>query len=197
MELVDLRKFFEFDFEIYALPSSFFLSDSMQRRDSLGATTKVPRLSTGTTRKFKTQRSQSTVSSISKFFADKATTKGQADLSVSGIELRSEKNLDGDQGRSVETGKASETLTDPFEEGDQTLIRPDHHHHAELEETGEDFEREEVERTEAASERSEVEQREKLLYRGMSNFEFFDFDFETCALPSSFFYQTASSAETR
>ena len=113
----------------------------MQRRDSLGATTKVRRLSTGTTRKFKTRRSQSTIGSISEVFADKATTKGQADLSVSGMELRSEKNLDGNQGRSVETGKASETLTDPFEEGEQTLIRTDRHHHAELEETGEDFER--------------------------------------------------------
>ena len=138
----------------------------MQRRDLLGATTKIPRLSTGTTRMFKTRRSQSTVSSISDVFADEATTKVQAGLSVSGMKLRSEKNIDGNQGRSGETRQASVTLTDPFEEGEQTLIRPDYHHHADLEEPGEDFEREEVERTEEASERSEVEPREELLFRG-------------------------------
>ena len=87
------------------------------------------------------------------------------------MKLRSEKNLDGNQGRSVETGQASETLTDPFEEGEQTLIRPDYHHHADLEEPGEDFEREGVERTKEASERSEVEPREELLFRGMSKSE--------------------------
>ena len=75
------------------------------------------------------------------------------------------------KGRSVETGQASKTLTDPFEEGEQTLIRPDYHHHADLEEPGEDFERKEVERTEEASERSEVDQREELLFRGMSKSE--------------------------
>ena len=84
---------------------------------------------------------------------------------------RSEKNLNSNQGRSVETGQASETLTDPFEEGEQTLIRPDYHHHADLEEPGKDFEREEVERTEEASERSEVEPREELLFRVMSKSE--------------------------
>ena len=46
---------------------------------------------------------------------------------------------------------------DPFEEGEQTLILPDYHHHADLEEPGEDFEREEVERTKKSSERSEVD----------------------------------------
>ena len=143
----------------------------MQRRDSLGTTTKIPKLSTGTTRKFKTRRSQSTVSSISYVFADEATTKGQAGLSVSGMKLRSEKNLDGNQGQSGETGRASETLTDPFEEGKQTLIRPDYHHHADLEEPGEEFEREEVERSEEASQRSEAEPREEVLFRGMSKSE--------------------------
>ena len=138
---------------------------------ALEARTKIPRLSTGTTRKFKTRRSQSTISSSSDVFADEATTKGQAGLSVRGMKLKSEKNLDGNQGRSVETGQASETLTDPFEEGEQTLIRPDYHHHADLEEPGEDFEREEVERTEEASDCSEVEPREELLFRGMSKSE--------------------------
>ena len=63
---------------------------------------------------FKTRRSQSTVSSISDVFADEATTKIQPGLSVSGMKLRSEKNLDGNQGRSGEIGQASVTLTDPF-----------------------------------------------------------------------------------
>ena len=87
------------------------------------------------------------------------------------MKLRSEKNLDGNQGQSGETGQASETLTDPFEEGEQTLTRPDYHHHADLEEPGEAFEREEVERTEEASERSEAEPREEVLFRGMSKSE--------------------------
>ena len=86
---------------------------------------------------------------------------------MSGKKLRSKKNLDGNQGRSVEAGPASETLMDPFEEGEQPLIRSDYHHHADLEEPGQDFEREEVERTEEASEPSEVEPREEVLFRGM------------------------------
>ena len=112
----------------------------MQRRDSLGSTTKIPRLSKGSTRKFKTRRSQSSFSSASDVFAETESTKGQPDLSVSGMKLRSEKNLDGDQGRSAEAGPASETLVDPFDEGERTLIRPDF-------EPSEDLEREEVERT--------------------------------------------------
>ena len=83
------------------------------------------------------------------------------------MKLRSVKNLDGNHGQSVEAGPASETLMDTFEEGEQTLIRPDYHRHADLEESSEDFEREEVERTEEASERSEVEPREEVLFRGM------------------------------
>ena len=165
------KSFFEIYFETCALPSKSFLSCSMQRRDSLGTTTKIPRLSTGTTRKFKTRRSQSTVSSISDVFADEATTKGQAGLSVSVVKLRSEKNVDGNQEQSGETGQAIEALTDPFEEGEQTLIRFDYSHHADMEEPGEDFEREEVERTDEASERSEVEPREEVLFRGMSKSE--------------------------
>ena len=119
----------------------------MQRRDSLGSTTKIPRLSKGSTQKFKTRRSQSSFSSASDVFAENKSTKGQPDLSVSKMKLRSEKNLDGDQGRSAEAGPASETLVDPFDEGEQTLIRPDF-------EPSEDLEREEVERTEETSELS-------------------------------------------
>ena len=141
-----------------------FLSQSMQRRDSLGSTTKIPRLSKGSTRKFKSRRSQSSFSSASDVFAETESTKGQPDLSVSEKKLRSEKNLDVDQRRSAEAGTASETLVDPFDEGERTLIRPDF-------EPSEDLEREEVERTEETSERSEVEPREEVLFKGMSKSE--------------------------
>ena len=136
----------------------------MQRRDSLGLTTKILRLSKGSTRKSKTRRSQSSFSSASDVFAENKSTKGQPDLSVSEMRLRSKKNLDGDQRRSAEAGTASETLVDPFDEGEQTLIRPDF-------EPSEDLEREEVERTEETSERSEVEPREEVLFKRMSKSE--------------------------
>ena len=136
----------------------------MQRRDSLGSTAKIPMLSKGSTRKFKTKRSQSSFSSVSDVFAANESCKGQADLSVSKMRLRSEKNLDGDQGRSAEAEPASETLVDPFDEGERTLIRPDF-------EPSEDLGRAEVEGTEEASERSEVEPREEVLFRGMSESE--------------------------
>ena len=80
------------------------------------------------------------------------------------MKLRSEKNLDGDQGRSAEAGTARETLVDTFDEGERALIRPDF-------EPSEDLEREEVERTEETSERSEAEPREEVLFRGMSKSE--------------------------
>ena len=127
-------------------------------------TTKIPRLSKGSTRKFKTSRSQSSFSSVSDVFADNESTKGRADFSVNGMRPRSEKNLDGSQGQSDAIGPASEALVDSFDEGEQTLIRPDF-------EPGEDLEREEIERTEEASERSEVEPREEVLFRGMSKSE--------------------------
>ena len=132
----------------------------MQRRDSLGLTTKIPWLSKGSTQKFKTRFSQSLFSSVSEVFADNGATEGQAAISVSGMKLRSKKNLDGNQGRSIEVGPASEALMEPFDEGEQTLIRPDF-------EPGEDLEREEVKTTFEASERSEVEPREEVLFRGM------------------------------
>ena len=141
-----------------------FLSQKMQRRDSLGSTTKIPRLSRGSKRKFKTRRSQSSFSSASDVFAKTESTKGQPDLSVSEMKLRSEKNLDGDQRRSAEAGTASDALVDPFDEGERTLIQPDF-------EPSEDLEREEVERTEETSESSEVEPREEVLFKGMSKSE--------------------------
>ena len=136
----------------------------MQRRDSLGSTTKISRLSKGSTQKFKTRRSQSSFSSAFDVFADNESTKGQDDLSVSEMKLRSEKHLDGDQGWSAEAGPASETLVDPFDEGERTLIRPDF-------ELSLDLERKEVERTEEALERFEVEPRDGVLFRGMSKSE--------------------------
>ena len=96
----------------------------MQRRDSLGSTTKIPRLSKGSTRKFKTRRSQSSFSSASDVFAENESTKGQPNLSVSELKLRSEKNLDGDQGRSAEAGPASETLVDPMTNENRRLFDP-------------------------------------------------------------------------
>ena len=80
------------------------LIQRMQRRDSLGLTIKIPRLIKGSTRKFRTRCSQSSVSSVSDVFADNESTKGQADLSVREMKLRSEKNLDGNQERSAEAG---------------------------------------------------------------------------------------------
>ena len=143
----------------------------MQRRESLGVTTKISGLSTGTTRNFKSRRSRSSISSLSDVFADEATTRGQAGFSVSGMKLRSEKSLNGDEGRSAEAGPATETPTDPFKEVEQTLTRPDYHHHADLEEPDEDIEREENERTEEASESSGVEARKELLFEGTSKSE--------------------------
>ena len=136
----------------------------MQRRDSLGSTTKIPRLSKGSTRKFKIRRSQSSSSSASDVFAENESNKGQPRSFSEKMKLRSEKNLDGDQGRSAEVGPASETRVDPFDEGERTLIRPDF-------EPSDDLEREEVERTEETSERSEAKPREEVFFRGMSNSE--------------------------
>ena len=136
----------------------------MQRRDSLGSTTRIPRLSKGSTRKFKTRRSQSSFSSASDMFAENESTKGQPDLSMSEMKLTSETNLYGNQGRSADAGPASVTLVDSFDEGERTLIRPDF-------EPSEDLEREEVERTDETSERSEVEPREEVLFGGISKSE--------------------------
>ena len=44
------------------------------------------------------------------------------------MKLRSEKNLDGAEGRNTEAGAANVTPTEPFEEGELTLFRPDHRH---------------------------------------------------------------------
>ena len=124
----------------------------MQWRDSLGETTKIPRLSTGSTRRFKSQRSQSSISSISEVFVAK-------------------KSLDGDEGRNAEAVAANVTATDPFEKGEQTLIQPDHRHHEDLEEPGDDFEREGIGKPQRTLERSEADEREELLFKGTSKLE--------------------------
>ena len=111
------------------------------------------------------------IRSVSDVFADEATTRDQAGLSVSGMKLRSEKNFNGDEGRSAEAGPASETPTDPFEEGEQTLTRPDYHHHEDPEEPGEELEPEKTEETQGTSDRSEVGIREELLFKGTSKSE--------------------------
>ena len=75
---------------------------------------------------------------------------------MSGIKLRSEKNLDDDEGRKVEAGTASLTQRYLFQEREQTLIRPDRHHDGDLEGSGDDFEPERVEGSGRISERSEA-----------------------------------------
>ena len=99
--------FFKLFFGACALPVKeiFILSRNMQRRDSLGQTTKIPRLRTGFTRRFKSRRSQSLI-------------------------------RDGDEERDAEAGAANVTPTDFFEEGEQTLILPDHRHREDPEEPG-------------------------------------------------------------
>ena len=89
------------------LRECYCLLQNMQRRDSLGSTTKILRLSKGSTRKFKTRRSQSSFSSASDVFADNESTKGQVDLSVSGTKKREEPRWQSrakHRGRTVERG---------------------------------------------------------------------------------------------
>ena len=88
----------------------------MQRRDSQGETTKIRRLSTGSTRRFRSRRSQSSISSITDVFACEAATEGHSDLSVSRMKLRIEKNRDGDEERDADARAANVTPNDPFEE---------------------------------------------------------------------------------
>ena len=133
----------------------------MQRRNLSGETTKNPRLSTGSTRSFRSRRSQSSISSISDVFACEATSEGHIDLSVSEMKLRSEKNLDGGEGRNAEAGAMKMTPTEPFEEGEQRLIRPDRHHQKDPQEPGDDLEWEGVEKPRRNSERSETDSGEE------------------------------------
>ena len=139
----------------------------MQREDSLGETTTTPRLSTVSTQRFKSWSSESSISSISGVFACEATSEGHSDLSVSGKKLRSEKILDGDEGRNAEGGLANMTPTEHFEEGEQTLIRPEHHQE-DPHEPGEDLEQERVEKPRRTSEHSQADAWEELLFKSTS-----------------------------
>ena len=116
-------------------------------------------------RRFKSWRSQSSISGITDVFACEAASEGHRDLSVSGVKLRSEKNRDSDEEWDAEAGAANLTPTDPFEEGEQTPIRPDQHHREDPGEPGEEVEREETEETLENSERSEVRVPEELLFK--------------------------------
>ena len=87
------------------------------------------------------------------------------------MKLRSERNIDGDEGRNTKAGAANVTPTDAFEEGEQTLIRPNHRHHEDLEKPGDDFEREGSGKPHKTSERSEASAREELLFKRMSKLE--------------------------
>ena len=60
---------------------------------------------------------------------------------------------------------ANVTQPDPFKEGEETLIKPDHHHHGDLEGTGDDVERESIEELGETSERSKANAGEKLFSR--------------------------------
>ena len=63
----------------------------------------------------------------------------RSDHLVSGMKLRSEKNLDGEEGQKNEPEEANLKPTDPIEEREQTLIGPDCHHHEDLERSVDDF----------------------------------------------------------
>ena len=79
----------------HQITNTFILLKTMQRRDSLGSTTKIPKLSKGSTRKVRTRRSQTSFSSASDAFAEDESTKGQPDLSVSEILAKLDANFTG------------------------------------------------------------------------------------------------------
>ena len=88
-----------------------------------------------------------------------------------GIKLRSEKNLDGEERRSAETRAANMTPTHPFEEGKKTLIRPNCHHHEDLQGSRDDLKREKNEESQKTSEHSEAHTGEKIVFKGTSRSE--------------------------
>ena len=63
------------------------------------------------------------------------------------------------------------TLTSLFEKGEQTLIRPDHHHREVLEDSGNDFEREGIEKPQRSSERSTAKAGFELFFKERSKLE--------------------------
>ena len=111
----------------------------MQRRDSLGLTTKIPRLTKGSTRKFKTRLSQFSFSSVSDVFADNESTKGQAFSERNETKKREEPRW---QSRAKCRGRTGErSAYGLLRRRGKMLIRP-------VFEPGEDIEREEFQRTE-------------------------------------------------
>ena len=59
--------------------------------------------------------------------------------------LRNEKNLDGDEGQNAEAGAVDDTQPDPFDQGEETLIQPQLHHHRDMEGSGDNSKRKELE----------------------------------------------------
>ena len=86
----------------------------MQRKDSLGEVTKIHKPRMRCRQMFKSRRSHPSISCI--------THEGHSDLSVIGMKVRSAKNRDDDGELDPEARAANVTPTDPFEEGEQTLI---------------------------------------------------------------------------
>ena len=92
-------------------------------RGGLASKIIIPRLSTGNSRRFRSWCRKTSVSSISGVFADEETSEGRCDHSVSGMKLRSKKNLDGDEGQSTAIGAVNMSPNDHFVEGEQTVNR--------------------------------------------------------------------------
>ena len=63
------------------------------------------------------------------------------------------------------------TPTEPFEEGEQTLIRPDHYHQEDRQEPDDDLKREKVEKIREILVPSEANAGEKLRFKGTSKSE--------------------------
>ena len=69
----------------------------------------------------------------------------RSELLVSGMKLRSEKNLDGKEGQKNEAEEANLKPTDPIGEREQTLSRRNCNHHEDLEWSADNFEPERIE----------------------------------------------------
>ena len=82
------------------------------------------------------------------------------------MNVRSEKNLDGDEGGNADAEMANVIPPDFFDGGEQTLIRPDRHHHDDLERSVDDSERERIEVSDKTSEHSEANAGEEQSFNG-------------------------------
>ena len=88
----------------------------MEREDSLVEVIKIPK------RRLKLRRNQTFVSSTSDVIVSEATSEERGDLLVSGLKLRSKKNLDGNEARTSVAGTTNLTPPDRFEEEEQMLL---------------------------------------------------------------------------